>query len=493
MQLQSVRNEEKLVNTILFVYILGVAISGWAFVMIFLNGGIRECIFPLSGLCAIITKLLEKKLGPRAKYVYACIPPVIGAITAAICSTPESDSYVCLTHYYFVATLLLVPYYDLKLIRVSTIVTIVVNAGMMIAFPAGFLKLHGIIGWIFTCIVYLILFAACTFISYRTNILFNVIEEKGKESEEILHNVQNTFESLEASSAMIFDSIQEFQATTEEITASTTEITNSANVQIEEVNSSLTILGNLNEKIAASEERILQTVDIMQGLKSKNDEGMAAIDVLSKTFNETIEATQIASDGVTELSHKSNSISGIIESIRNIAQQTNLLALNAAIEAARAGEAGRGFAVVADEINSLSSESSQATGQIDSILKDIITTVDDTHKVITRNSIAVSESNKKLEDTVRIFKIMLESSEDVIKVTQILQDELQDIVYIKDQLLSAMQQVEHTSQKSVRFTSEISTSIEDQAEEVQNILGNMEIVKKGMSCLSDVLNAGGVA
>ena len=37
MQLQSMKNEEKLINNILFLYILGVAISGWAFVMIFLQ------------------------------------------------------------------------------------------------------------------------------------------------------------------------------------------------------------------------------------------------------------------------------------------------------------------------------------------------------------------------------------------------------------------------------------------------------------------------
>ena len=39
MHLQSMNNEEKLMNNILFLYILCVAISGWAFVMIFLSGG----------------------------------------------------------------------------------------------------------------------------------------------------------------------------------------------------------------------------------------------------------------------------------------------------------------------------------------------------------------------------------------------------------------------------------------------------------------------
>ncbi|MBO5146916.1 MAG: hypothetical protein J6C19_15550 [Lachnospiraceae bacterium] len=488
MQLQSIKSEEKLVNNIMFAYILGVAISGWAFVMLFLHGGIRECIFLSTGVCAILTKLFEKQLGSAAKYVYACIPPVLGAVTAAVCSTPDSDSYVCLTHYYFVATLLLVPYYDLKLIRVSTIVTIVVNAGMMIAFPAGFLKLHGVIGWIFTGIVYVVLFAACTFISYRANVLFGVVEEKGKESEKVLNNVQSTFEHLESASAMIFSSLEEFETKTEEIAASTQEITGSADTQIQEVKGSLSIFGDLNDKIANSEERISRTVEIMKDLKNKNDEGIVAIEVLAKKFDENIETTQVASDGVAALSQKSSSIGGIIESIRSIAQQTNLLALNAAIEAARAGEAGKGFAVVADEINSLSAESSNATGKIDAILKDIIENVDDTHKVIDRNSKAVIESNEKLEDTVKIFKAMLESSEEVIEMTDLLKSELEDIVVIKDQLLSAMQRVEDISQKSANASNEISLAIEGQAAEVENIVTNMETVKSGMDCLAEILN-----
>ncbi len=112
---QAIKKEENLLNNILFAYILGVAILGWLAVMIFLNGGIRECTFLLSGLCAILTKFFEKRLGGVAKYIYACIPPILGAITNAICSTPNSGSYVSITHYYFVATLLLIPYYNSKL------------------------------------------------------------------------------------------------------------------------------------------------------------------------------------------------------------------------------------------------------------------------------------------------------------------------------------------------------------------------------------------
>lgn len=73
MRVQSMKREEKLINNILFLYILVVGLAGFSFVMLFLNGGIRGCIILLSGLFAILTKLFERKLGSHAKYI--CLYP----------------------------------------------------------------------------------------------------------------------------------------------------------------------------------------------------------------------------------------------------------------------------------------------------------------------------------------------------------------------------------------------------------------------------------
>lgn len=488
-----IKDSEKVGNTVMFAYSCAIGVAGWGAVMLFLNGGLRECVFLLGTVFAIITKVFERYLKDVAKYVYVCIPPIIGAITCAVCSTNDSDSYVCITHYYMAATVLSVLYLNLKLIRLSAIVTILVNLVMMIIFPVGFLKLHKSIGWVFILLFYVILFIGCTLICYRTTFLFGVVENKGKETENVLHNVQNAFESLEESSAKIFGSLQEFEANTEEITASSEEIAVSADAQIKEVESSLSIFGSLNEKIANSEERISQTVAIMKNLKNKNDEGIVAIEVLGNKFAENIQTTQAAANGVADLSTKSSSIGGIVESIRSIAQQTNLLALNAAIEAARAGDAGKGFAVVADEINSLSAESSDATGKIDVILQHIIEKVNDTDKIIKCNSKVVTQANEKLEDTVKIFQTILTSSDEVIEVTDLLRKELDDIVEIKEHLLHAMEQVNDMSKKSAKDSNEISMAIEGQATEVQNILNNMEIVRNGMNCLEAVLHGSSIA
>ncbi|WP_327008035.1 methyl-accepting chemotaxis protein [Dactylosporangium sp. NBC_01737] len=74
---------------------------------------------------------------------------------------------------------------------------------------------------------------------------------------------------------------------------------------------------------------------------------------------------------ISKLDASSVEIGNVGNLITTIAAQTNLLALNATIEAARAGDAGKGFAVVAGEVKELSTETGQATEQIEVQIKQI--------------------------------------------------------------------------------------------------------------------------
>ncbi|MGM0677485.1 methyl-accepting chemotaxis protein [Ectothiorhodospira marina] len=86
------------------------------------------------------------------------------------------------------------------------------------------------------------------------------------------------------------------------------------------------------------------------------------------TIREQIQET---SKRIKRLGESSQEIGDIVSLITDIADQTNILALNAAIQASSAGEAGRGFAVVADEVQRLAERSSNASKQIEALVKTI--------------------------------------------------------------------------------------------------------------------------
>ncbi len=485
MELDILKNEEKRMNLVLFLFLAVIPCVALGYVLLFNGGTAKDCIVLLMVFGDVLVKLFEKMLGKYAKYLYISILPVCGVVTI-VCGNPAA--FGAMAEAYFLILFLAVPYYDLSLIWVCTAVTVVPNLIALFVFREEYLAMYSFSIWIFVWMVYVLAVMVAVFIIQRATSLFRTVEEKEHEMEELLGNVSGTFRGLEESSGKIYDSLHNFEASTTEIAASTSQIADSADRQIQQVKGSLDIFGDLNQKIESSERQVIQTVETMKQLKGKNDEGIHAIEQLSQKFSENIASTRVASEGVASLVHKSNSIGEIIESISQIAQQTNLLALNAAIEAARAGDAGRGFAVVADEINKLSAESAAATQKIDAILKDVIDTVKDVNGVIDNNNVIVEESNDKLNDTVKIFENMLHSSEEVISVTDMLKQELASIVAIKENLLAAMEQVEDISQNSVMTTAEISAATEQQATGVEDILKSMGNVQNGMERLAAVLS-----
>lgn len=418
MQLQSMKDEEKIVNRILFLYILSVGISGWAFVMIFLNGGLREYTFLLSTLAAIVTKLLEKPLGSNAKYVYACIPPVVGAITAAVSCTDASAGYVCLTHYYFVATLLLVPYYEQKLIKFSYLLTVIVNAGMMAAFPAGFLKLHSLIGWIFTAIVYTVLMAACCFITYRATTLFVMVEQKETDLKNVLGKVKTLSEDLYTAGAALSSVSDNESASAQELASTSEQMVERNHALSSKTDESMGNLSELSEWESVVADNVEKVEHASEDLLERSKENEKFLHDLDKINKEVSQSMEITNEMTQKLSEAVQEIGVTLNLISEISSSTNLLALNASIEAARAGEAGRGFAVVATEVGTLANNTQESLKVVQPVIERVQQGVKQITAQVEENSSKMHTQNEYLANVFQGMNVMgqlLDTSANAIK------------------------------------------------------------------------------
>lgn len=140
-----------------------------------------------------------------------------------------------------------------------------------------------------------------------------------------------------------------------------------------------------NQEIVAATESIVSMAtsieDVSGNAEKSSDVARHSVEVAHKggeavrrtidgmnTIRETIQET---SKRIKRLGESSQEIGNMIELINDIAEQTNILALNASIQASTAGDAGRGFAIVADEVQRLAERSTNATKQIEVLVRTI--------------------------------------------------------------------------------------------------------------------------
>ena len=196
-------------------------------------------------------------------------------------------------------------------------------------------------------------------------------DDSNDEAGDLLTALADMQHRLRDALLMIRDSSHQLAATSEELSAVTNQSSEVVAKQRDEIAQAATAIGQLTIAVDEVARTASSTRDNAQVVDDKTQSGKLKVVQTIKTIEALKSELNASEQGVEDLAVRIDSISSVLDVIREIAEQTNLLALNAAIEAARAGENGRGFAVVADEVRALAHRTQVSTKDIEVMIASI--------------------------------------------------------------------------------------------------------------------------
>lgn len=163
------------------------------------------------------------------------------------------------------------------------------------------------------------------------------------------------------------------------------------------------------------------TVSLVEQARSEAANGTRVMGEMVTAVSQINVTSQQLKRSLANLGVQVEGISGIMNTISEIADQTNLLSLNAAIEAARAGESGRGFAVVADAVRRLAERTMQATGEVSKVVTSIqagtASTIQDMDKAVKMVEISTALAEKTGATLTEIESLVTRSANQVNTIT----------------------------------------------------------------------------
>ena len=263
--------------------------------------------------------------------------------------------------------------------------------------------------------------------------------------------------TINATSGQVSSAARQTQETAQHLTEASTH-------QADEIASATTSINemavSIDEVSKNSEETSDMAMKSVEFAKEGGDTVRRNIEGMDR-IRETIQET---SKRIKRLGESSQEIGDIVELINDIAEQTNILALNAAIQAAMAGEAGRGFAVVADEVQRLAERSSNATKQIEALVKTIQT---DTNEAV----ISMEQSTAGVVNGARLAEESGEALDQIQKVSDDLAGLIQNISASARQQSRAAGSISETMHVIQEITTQTSAGTNQTSASIGNLAG----------------------
>ena len=227
--------------------------------------------------------------------------------------------------------------------------------------------------------------------------------------------------------------------TTRKVNTSSTQLAKASELQARQVSQSKEAINEMAASIRQVANNAVQSAEVSRQSTVNAKEGAEAVQNTHKAMEEIRKNVQETSRSIKRLGESSQEIGNIVQLINDIADRTSILALNASIQAAMAGDAGRGFAVVAVVVQRMAERSTNATKQIDTLIKNI--------------QGEINEAGTSMEESIQ---------------------RVVDGSTLADNAHQKLQEIEMVSNKLAELIQSITTAATQQAKSSDNITKTME-------------------
>ncbi len=192
--------------------------------------------------------------------------------------------------------------------------------------------------------------------------------------------------------------------TATQMSASFARMTQSSQTQSEAASAMAAAMEEMSVSISSVADNTSDVRKLSDQSLERTREGNASTSSMIREISQIEQNVKQIAGAVNEFIQSANTISGMTQQVKDIADQTNLLALNAAIEAARAGEQGRGFAVVADEVRKLAEKSAQSANEIDRVTQSLQQKSDMAEKSVQAGLTSLQTTQRQIEQVASVLK-----------------------------------------------------------------------------------------
>jgi twitching motility protein PilJ len=279
--------------------------------------------------------------------------------------------------------------------------------------------------------------------------------------------LRSLVEAINTTASQVTSAAQKSQATA-------SHLAEASNHQAQQIASASTAVNEMAISIEGVSKNADQLAEESQRSVDIAKKGAAAVQKTINGMDIIREQIQETSKRIKRLGESSQEIGDIVELINDIAEQTNILALNAAIQAAMAGEAGRGFAVVADEVTRLAERSSDATKQIEALVKTIQT---DTNEAI----ISMEQSTSGVVAGAKIAEDAGAALSEIESVSTNLAELVQSITSATRQQANAAANISDTMNVIQEITTQTAEGTNQTAESIGNLSELASELKRSVS------------